>query len=252
MRVIFVLLLLANGLVWLIAQNYLDPGPNWRPATREPHRLDSQLEAEKLLPLDAASYSQRLQQAKTASVAEKEASEKNSTPSDTETESNPPATSVAAKPAPEGLVCVEIPALDEPTSKRLLASWQSLKLGQRLQQKRQPDNTQWLVFIPPRPDRPAAEKKVAELKALGIQETYILGDPGPLRWAISLGIFSNQETAQQFLLKAQEKGVKTAKIGPRNPDAGSTTLTLRKLNLTEWEKIQVGLKNVKGWAKRDC
>ncbi|MDR3351667.1 MAG: SPOR domain-containing protein [Zoogloeaceae bacterium] len=72
----------------------------------------------------------------------------------------------------------------------------------------------WWVFIPPLSDRQAAVRKVGELKNLGVAESFIIND-GPQRFAISLGVFSRAETAQAYLARLREKGVRSAQAGPR-------------------------------------
>ena len=74
----------------------------------------------------------------------------------------------------------------------------------------------WWVFIPPSGGRDIAQKKAAELKALGISDYFVVQEEGPARWAISLGIFRSEELARARLEALREKRVRTAQLGTRD------------------------------------
>jgi len=77
------------------------------------------------------------------------------------------------------------------------------------------DEGGWWVFMPPKADKKAADKKAAELQALGIGDFFIVTD-GPQKFAISLGVFSREEAANKHLEQLRGKGVKTALVGARS------------------------------------
>lgn len=79
------------------------------------------------------------------------------------------------------------------------------------------------VFIPPLPSKQDADRKAGELKALHVPEFFIVQDPGPNRFAISLGIFSSKQAASERFAELREKGVRSAKVGERDvkPASGS-------------------------------
>ncbi len=78
------------------------------------------------------------------------------------------------------------------------------------------DSRGWWVSIPPQANRAAAEKKAAELKAIGITDYFIIQEGGQ-RHAISLGIFSSEKGASDHLATLQDKGVRSARVSQR-PD----------------------------------
>jgi hypothetical protein len=90
-----------------------------------------------------------------------------------------------------------------------------------------PMNAGYWVFIPPLPTRQEAERKTAELKKLGVPEYFIVQDPGPDQRAISLGIFSTREAADERLEQLRAKSVRTARVGERNVKAATATIDLR-------------------------
>ena len=78
------------------------------------------------------------------------------------------------------------------------------------------------VFIPPSANRQAAEKKGEELKRLGVPEFFIVQDAGPTHLAISLGIFSSLEAANERHGALRALGVRSARVGERNLKAALT------------------------------
>jgi len=85
----------------------------------------------------------------------------------------------------------------------------------------------WWVFIPPLASRAEAERKASELKRLAVPEFFIVQEAGANRLAISLGIFSSEEAANERLNELREKGVRSARVGERNTSPRGATLEVR-------------------------
>ena len=83
------------------------------------------------------------------------------------------------------------------------------------------------VYIPPLANRRAAEKKVSELKSLGVTEYFIVQESGPNNLAISLGLFSTSEAAESYLANLRDKGVRSARLSERSNRPVSMSLELR-------------------------
>lgn len=78
------------------------------------------------------------------------------------------------------------------------------------------DNAGYWVYMPPFKTRAEVDRKLVELKALGVTELYVVQDPPQWRNAISLGIFRAEDAAQGHLATLKEKGVRTAVVGKRD------------------------------------
>lgn len=78
-----------------------------------------------------------------------------------------------------------------------------------------PESSSWWVFIPALANKAEADKKAGELKRMGAPEFFVIQDPGPNRFAISLGIFSSEQAAEERLETLRTKGVRSAKSGRR-------------------------------------
>ena len=85
----------------------------------------------------------------------------------------------------------------------------------------------WWVFIPPQPDKAEADKKAAQLKALGVTDYFVVQEAGPNRYAISLGVFSSGNGAQERLAEVVQLGVRSAKSGLRPGKDGRASLDAR-------------------------
>ena len=72
-------------------------------------------------------------------------------------------------------------------------------------------NNRWWIYIPPFASRKDAENRARELLQGTITEYFIIKD-GEFKNAISLGIFSQEKTATDFLKTLQQRNVNEAKM----------------------------------------
>jgi len=123
-------------------------------------------------------------------------------------------------------VCVEWGPLSDSDKTRALASLDPLDLSRLMSQKKVEVVTNYWVFIPPAANRPAADRRMAELKELGVKDLQLV-DGGPQRFAISLGAFQTEAAAQARLDALSAQGVKAAKVGARAQSVMQTALVVR-------------------------
>ena len=107
-----------------------------------------------------------------------------------------------------GAACVEFSGVAGADIPRLREAFATLKLGDRLAERRVEEITRHWVFIPPARDRRTAEATMTRLRAQNITDMSIRPDN-----AISLGVFSSEEAARRFLASLEAKGVKGAEAG---------------------------------------
>lgn len=87
--------------------------------------------------------------------------------------------------------------------------------------------TAWWVLIPPLPGKAEVERKVAELKHFGVTDFFVIQEAGPNRLAISLGLFSTEAAANVQLEGLRSKGVRSARVRPKNSGEALLTLEVR-------------------------
>jgi hypothetical protein len=131
-----------------------------------------------------------------------------------------------AKVATLADVCVEWGPLSDGDKARALASLEPLDLARLISQKKVEVVTNYWVFIPPAANRPAADRRLAELRDSGVKDLLVI-DSGPQRFAVSLGAYQNEAAAQARLDALQAQGVKTAKVGARAQAVTQTDLVVR-------------------------
>jgi hypothetical protein len=132
----------------------------------------------------------------------------------------PPASPVPAKTAgpaasPVPAACLEWGLLAGPDVARADAAIARLDLPQVLVQRVVADVGGYWVYIPPLKNKAEVDKKIRELKGLGVTDFFAVQDQTPWRNAISLGIFKSEDAAKNFLAGIRGKGVRTAIVERR-------------------------------------
>jgi len=83
------------------------------------------------------------------------------------------------------------------------------------------------VMVPPQGSKAEAERKVAELKELGVKDLLIVQESGSNQYAISLGVFSSEKGGQDRLAELKAKGVRSARVMPRPGKEGQFQVVVR-------------------------
>lgn len=113
--------------------------------------------------------------------------------------------------------CIEWGPFDASDRKLAEPQLAVLALGDRLSVRDVGDGSFW-VYIPSLKTKPDADKKAAEVRARGVSDFSVLPGEGPWQWAISFGIFRNEDNAKSRLAQLREKGIRSAVLGPRGGD----------------------------------
>lgn len=186
LRLLLLLLILANLLFFVWAQGYL----GLREDGREPQRLAMQIAAEKL------------------QVAVLDP------------------TAAAVKPADES--CLLVSALSPGEAQRLIAQAKEklpeLKLV--LKPGQAPKILYW-VYVPPLPNKFSVDRKLAELKRLGLSNVSVMPEEGEDKFAISLGLFKTDKEAQEYFQDLLKRGVKSARVQVRESLLDGSQLEVR-------------------------
>lgn len=232
MRLLLIVLVLLNLLALASTQGWLGSSV----PRGEPERLTNQLNPEKIVLLPAREQRAAAAPTEAPAPAVPEAEEvapaadaPPSAPTAQPVPEQPPTVEppLATPPAPPSVAaaaepdaCVAYTDLTAPEADALAASARSL--GPALQLERAPTSapTGWWVRIPPTGSREAAEREVAQIRALGISDYFIVREPGPHQFSVSLGLFRTEAKALEHLAFMQSRGVTGAQVAPRD---GSST-----------------------------
>jgi hypothetical protein len=113
----------------------------------------------------------------------------------------------------------------------------ALELGERLTIHDVQVVAGYWVYIPPLKSRAEVERKIAELERLGIKDYYAVEAQGPVRNAVSLGIFKTEEAASGYLERLQQKGVRSARVGSREHRVTQTAFVVREPDVALTAKL---------------
>jgi hypothetical protein len=139
---------------------------------------------------------------------------------------------VAATPA-----CMEWGEFAGDDLARATAALAAFKLGNTLSQRGVEHTIGYWVYLPPLKDKAEVDAKIAQIKALGVNDYFVIQDEGKWHNALSLGLFKTPEAAQKFLQSVAAKGVKSAKVGARAGKLTSTIFVLKEPDTAATAKL---------------
>jgi hypothetical protein len=125
---------------------------------------------------------------------------------------------------PLSAVCVEWGPVAGDDVGRAGAALAKLDLGNRLSRRELGDS--FWVHIPPLRSRADAEKKANEVRGMGISDFFVVQEPGPAQFAISLGVFKTEDAANNYLAQLRPKGIRSAIVAPYG--AAATMFQIRE------------------------
>ncbi len=159
---------------------------------------------------------------------------------------------LAPPPAPASVACLEWGSFNPADATRAAQRLEPLALGARLAQYRGEEIASWWVHMPPQGSRANALRKAGELKKLGVEDYFILQDAGPMRWALSLGVFSTEDAASSHLQALRDKGVRTAIIDRRETRVPKVWFQVRDVDAPLQEKLQEMARDFEGATLHGC
>ncbi|HUQ75074.1 MAG TPA: SPOR domain-containing protein [Burkholderiales bacterium] len=221
MRTLFLVLLLAN-VAFFAWSRYVSPPE----ATADPAPLDRQIEPEKMKVVVASDL---------PAIGARPA----------------PPKPAAATPA-QAAKCIEWGSFTIADAPRAEQALEPLALGPRLAHRRTEEQAGWWVFIPPQTNRPAALRKAAELKALAVNDYFIVQEDGAWRWALSLGVFRTEEAARAHLAALRGQGVRSAQVGPRETIVPKVWLQVKGVDAPLEAKLRDAAREIEGSELRNC
>jgi hypothetical protein len=209
LKFFFLSLLLANALLFAYHQGHLEA---LMPSGREPLRVANQLNADKIKLIRPQAVNISTEEAAPAPVTAAQAD------AAAEKKQNIPA-------------CIEIGDFSIAEARRFEAQLANLALATRPARREiQESGTSHMVLIPPQNGKEGADKRVSELRGLGISDFYVIQDNSSHRWGISLGIFKSAEAARAHLGVLDQKGIRNAGLAAYPVPLNKTAFQLRGLD----------------------
>lgn len=143
-----------------------------------------------------------------------------------------------AKVAQLTLACAEWGPLNDPELTRAKQLLEPLGLGRTINTKRVDVTAEHWVYIPPKANKAAAERALAELGRLNVTDTAIVTESGQWQWSISLGVYRTRAAADNRFEEVRQKGVKTATYRSREQSVTMTAIVLREPQQGTLQKLE--------------
>lgn len=150
------------------------------------------------------------------------------------------------------LACLELGAFNPVDAPRVQQALEPLALGARLSQRRADEVASYWVYIPPLRSRQSANLKAAELKKLGVDDFFIVQEDPKFRLAVSLGVFKTEEAANLRLADLRKKGVRTARVGPKETSVQKVYFAIREVPDALVAKLNDLRQGYPGTELKDC
>lgn len=151
-------------------------------------------------------------------------------------------------------LCMEWSDFSGADLKRASDALAIFSLGEKLSQHIVEYSIGYWVYIPPLKDKAATNQKIAQLKARGVEEYFIVQEDGEFQHAISLGIFKTKDAAQKYLDSLNAKDVRSAKVGERASKLKATVFVFNQIDARVADKLNVLQKDFPAseLKKTDC
>lgn len=137
-------------------------------------------------------------------------------------------------PAPVNVAktCMEWGVFSDTNLAAAQSELSQLSLQSTVKSETSQDAKRFWIYKPPLKSAQEALAKAAELKALGIEDIFVVQEP---KWknAISFGVFEDEQLATKLLNELKAKGVKDAVKALRNQGKVHSSLLLTGLTETE-------------------
>jgi hypothetical protein len=220
LKIFFWILLGLNAVLLAYAQGYLG---SVKGEEHEPARLKNQLEPQRVKMLTAEQAQAAAAGAPATAAAPDAAS----------------AQAAASAPAAPVVACTQVGPLSPSDAHRFETRMARLDLGERETHQSVPyqEVTSHLVYVPSQGSKEAADRKAAELRALGVTNLFVISGDSPYKWGISLGLFKSEVAAQTMLASLSKQGVRSARIAPRGPMGTRTVYQFRGIDAGTRAKI---------------
>lgn len=214
-RTFFYLLLAGNiALAALSAMGLAGLNQPWQPVG-ETERLRRQLTPEKIVLIseNPATATDAPANAPAAAVA-------------TSTSASSAAASVAASSSAPAATCLAFTRLSGKDVDQIRELAATLGDQVKLQVNGLQPSSYW-VNIPPSGGRDEANRRGEVLARAGITDYIIVREAGPNQYAVSLGLFRNEDAARRLIEQLQKKNIKTARITVRDNTGNGARTEIR-------------------------
>ena len=244
LKLIFWILLAANGALFAFRMGYLDSAVA---SKSEPERVTKQLNADKVKLIVASKPAASSASAPVVSAPTPAAS------APVQAAGSPAPVSAPPLGKPQKLVaCTEVGDFAPSDTKKIEARLAELSLGERQTRRNIQEIATHMVFIPPQGSKEGADKKAGELRNMGVNNFFIIQDNSKMRWGISLGVFKSETAARSHLANLNKQGVRSARVGARSVTNTRVAFVLRDLDENSLKSLGKIMSDFPDQKAREC
>jgi len=143
----------------------------------------------------------------------------------------------AASNATPPATCVEWGVFSGPDVARADGALAALALPADVLQRRVVDIDGYWVHMPVMKTKAELDRKLGELKTLGVADFYVVQDAGVWRNAVSLGLFKSEDAANAELERLRQRGVRSAQVTRREKFLKQVSYFVREPNTATIARI---------------
>jgi len=109
----------------------------------------------------------------------------------------------------------------------------------------------YLVYMPPLKTRAEADRRLDELRKLGVKDVAVITD-GPLRFGVGLGSYRDAEAARAQLAVIEKSGAKGARVADKPSTISVTRFQLREIDAPTAAQLAAIQKEFPAQSLRPC
>ncbi|WMW81378.1 SPOR domain-containing protein [Undibacterium cyanobacteriorum] len=158
----------------------------------------------------------------------------------------------SAKKAEPPIACIEIGNFTLADAKNFEERLKHLSLGDRVGRQELSESASNMVYLPSQGNKDAADKKAIAIKKMGVSDAYVIQDGSALKWGVSLGVFKTMEAAKTHVANLAKKGIKDAKIAPRQVSATKMLYQMYEISPDEKKSIDQIREQFAGIEEHQC
>ena len=148
-----------------------------------------------------------------------------------------PLAPVATAPVPG--VCLEWGSFGAGELPKAQSALNMLALGERARRIEVGVSTRYWVYVPPLKSKSDMDRKTIQLKERGVTGYSPILEDGRWRYAISLGVFRDEDGAKKHLASLRGKGVRSAQIGEREQRVLQTAFIVKDPTETQSAQLEM-------------
>ena len=154
--------------------------------------------------------------------------------------------------SPPATACIEIGNFNSSTAAKFETRLSRLKLPVLpAKQMVQPPASN-MVFISPQADEAGANRRLTQLRALGFNDVFVVREPLPRRWGISVGLFSSTELALAQLESLRKAGITDARIEEHPINSALFAYRLQGMSADDKPELKALVADFPGAELRRC